>query len=37
MTVREFIGGDYVPVTMSAEGKFVRTYGYGGAMMEVRT
>ena len=37
MTVREFMGDDYVLATMSTEGKFVRTYDYSGAVMEAKT
>ena len=37
LSVREFMGDDYIFSTMSTEGKFVRTYDYSGAMMEAKT
>ena len=37
LSVREFMGDDYIFSTMSTEGKFVRTYDYSGATMEAKT
>ena len=37
LSVREFMGDDYIFSTMSTEGKFVRTYDYSGAAMEAKT
>ena len=37
LSVREFMGDEYIFSTMSTEGKFVRTYDYSGATMEAKT
>nr|WP_325258915.1 hypothetical protein [uncultured Oscillibacter sp.] len=37
ISVREFMGDDYVLASMSAEGNAVYTYNYSGAMMEAKT
>lgn len=37
LSVREFMGDDYVLATMSTEGNSVYTYNYSGAVMEAKT
>lgn len=37
MTVREFMGDDYLLATMSAEGGSVYTYNYSGAVLEAKS
>ena len=37
ISVREFMGDDYVLATMSTEGNSVYTYNYSGAVMEAKT